>query len=115
MPKRVRCSQSIGVTSDIVPDTPSRGATITKMQGDRVLRLSRHDPDRCAQVSSTKTKFNHIAVLQFFAVGEFRTNECSVIPGQLGQWTRQFLKPAVVRIAAAENVRIGTKDELKMG
>src|SRR5271154_420222 len=50
--------------------------------------------------------------LKFFR--EPRADQCSVIPGNFGDWTRELLQPAIVGVASVVNVRIRAKNKFKL-
>src|SRR3546814_1147220 len=77
-------------------------AAVSEQHSDAARGLHAADPDRADCFAVTHAQPDFVAIAQLQTVGQRRRDHDGVSPAQLRAGLRQFLQPAVVRIARSE-------------
>ena len=112
-PRCARCANQISIEALPRADTSSTRSPVPEMDRDRVVRMSRRNPDRSANGIRFVANLRNIFVSQIHSFRSHGTDQRCVVPSEFGHRFGQFLKPSVVRKAAVENRGIGTKYNFK--
>ena len=75
--------------------------------------MSRHDPDRNPKHVPLVFERHHILLRHLQSLGGRRRKQQCIVPCQLCQRPGEFLKPAVVVVAAVEDIGIGTENDFE--
>src|SRR5439155_22522564 len=86
---------------------------ITKMKRNGIFGLSRLNQDRCFEFTTAKSQLDNLAVVDVFPGCQLWTNKGGIFPSQFRERSRQFLQPGIVCVAAVEDARIRTKQDLQ--
>src|SRR5215831_3799219 len=111
--RRCRRAERIDVEAGPVTDTTRARASIPEVQGQRIERLARSEPDRDAQAAAALFQLDDITADETKPVGGTWCDERSVVPCELRQPLRQLLQPAIVGKPAIVHGRIGSEHDFK--
>src|SRR6201994_2353161 len=103
----------IGVVAEAVADTSGAPATVAERHPNRVLGLSRHDPDRTKDAAVADDDLDVIAVGNGQALSKRRAHHDDIAPSQRRQRLRQLLQPSDIGKMSVPNRRVGPEDNVE--
>src|SRR6266403_1259093 len=83
------------------------------MDGHRLIGLAREEPDGSTHRAALVAQFHYLLVPEPKPLGGGRTEQGSVVPGELGEGFREFLQPAIIGKAAIPDCRVRTENQLQ--
>src|SRR5262249_34194474 len=81
--------------------------------GHGIIRMARHDPDRSTHRPPLIAQFHHLLVSESKPGGGGRTDQSSVVPGELGEGFWEFLQPTIISKATVPDRRVRPKDQFQ--
>src|SRR5439155_20661587 len=84
-PRPIRSAQRVAIETDPAPDAAGTLAPVAQMHGDRVIGVTRHDPDGSAHRATLVPDLDHILVMKAAALCRRGTHHRRVVPGELGE------------------------------
>src|SRR5581483_8317192 len=81
-------------------------ATITERDGNRIVGVTRHDPDGDFKLATAISQLHHVFTTDLEPSRRGDAHHRRVVPGQLGHWVGRFLEPAVIGEAAVVEARV---------
>ena len=112
-PRRARGANRVGVEPDPRAHLTRPPSPVAQVRRDRLIRVTRHDPDRGLNFATFEAEFHHLPVLHPKALRGGQAEHGRVIPGELGQGLRQFLEPAIVSKLPVPNCGVWSEDDFK--
>ncbi len=118
-PRHAGRPQSEHIVSDARAGAPGAAPAVPEIHDDGIVGRAGQDPDGQPGAAALIANLENVLVLvartrdrNVETLGCPRADVRDVVPRDLRQRPRQFLQPAVVRVAAVEDVRIGPEDDL---
>ena len=109
----VRRAKRIDVDADARPDPSRPAAAVPQEDRDRLIGLPRHDPGRYLHRAAASAELDHVFVFDAEPSRRRRAQKRRAVPRELRERLGQFLKPAVVRVPAVPDRRVGSEDDLQ--
>ena len=104
-------AQRIDIVASAGARAPGTRASVAEENRDRVVGVSRLNPDRAFNFLALELEFDNVFEGELQSLGHRGANHDRIVPGQLGQWLRKLLQPCVVREAAVVDGRIAAEVE----
>ena len=112
-PQRRRRAQQIRIESGSGADASTSCAAVAQMQRYGIVRMAGNDIDARINIAARERERDVVAGRYAELLRGGRADHCRVVPGESRDGLGQLLQPAIVRVFAVADRRIGAKDNFE--